>query len=61
VRGDGSSENGSDGVVHWTSAHIDGVEFEKIARSGYSLQMKQEAIQELRWTLLDHASAGDAR
>jgi len=51
----------SDGVVRYESAHIDAVESEKIVRSGHSVQMKQEAIQELRRILLAHVPPAEAR
>jgi hypothetical protein len=45
-------------VVKYQSAHIDGVESEKVVfGSGHSVQEKQEAIQELRRILLEHAGA----
>jgi hypothetical protein len=56
VRSDGPLEGASDGVVRYESAHIDGVESEKVVRSGHSVQLKQEAIQEVRRILLEHAA-----
>jgi len=50
-----------DGVVRYESARMDGVESEKSMRSGHSVQMKQEAIQELRRILLEHATPAEAR
>jgi hypothetical protein len=56
VRGDGPALEGGDGVVKYQSAHIEGVESEKVVfGSGHSVQEKQEAIQELRRILLEHA------
>ena len=56
VRGDGPALEGGDGVVKYQSAHIDGVESEKVVfGSGHSVQEKQEGIQELRRILLEHA------
>jgi hypothetical protein len=45
-----------DGVVKYTSAHIDGVESEKIVHSGHSVQGNPEAIQEIKRILIEHAT-----
>jgi pimeloyl-ACP methyl ester carboxylesterase len=45
-----------DGVVKYTSAHIDGVESEKIVHSVHSVQGNPEAIQEIKRILLEHAT-----
>jgi hypothetical protein len=45
-----------DGVVKYTSAHIDGVESEKIVHSGHSVQGNPEAIQEVKRILIEHAT-----
>jgi hypothetical protein len=55
VRGDGPLEDGSDGVVRYESAHIDGVESELIVRSGHSVQANPHTVLELRRILLLHA------
>ena len=56
LRSDGPALEGGDGVVKYKSAHIDGVESEKVVfGSGHSVQEKQEGIQELRRILLEHA------
>jgi pimeloyl-ACP methyl ester carboxylesterase len=55
VRGDGPVEDGSDGVVRYQSAHIDGVESELIVRSGHSVQSNPHTVLELRRILLLHA------
>jgi hypothetical protein len=57
VRGDGPAESGSDGVVRYSSAHIEGVESELVVRSGHSVQEKPEAIEEVQRILLEHAGA----
>jgi pimeloyl-ACP methyl ester carboxylesterase len=44
----------SDGVVWYSSAHIEGVESEKIIRSGHSAQGNPAAIEEIRRILLLH-------
>jgi pimeloyl-ACP methyl ester carboxylesterase len=55
VRGDGPVEDGSDGVVRYQSAHIEGVESELIVRSGHSVQANPQTVLELRRILLLHA------
>ncbi|HWT78514.1 MAG TPA: alpha/beta fold hydrolase, partial [Candidatus Methylomirabilis sp.] len=55
VKGDGPVEEGSDGVVKYTSAHIDGVESELVVRSGHSVQLNPEAIEEVRRILRENA------
>ena len=55
VRGDGPVEDGSDGVVRYESAHIDGVESELIVRSGHSVQANPQTVLEVRRILLLHA------
>jgi hypothetical protein len=56
VKGDGPVEEGSDGVVEYASAHIEGVESEKIVRSGHSTQAEPDTIEEIRRILLEHAA-----
>jgi hypothetical protein len=56
VQGSGPPETGSDGVVRYESAHIDGVESEFLVRSGHSAQSNPEVIQEVRRILLAHAA-----
>jgi pimeloyl-ACP methyl ester carboxylesterase len=55
VEGDGPPEDGSDGVVRYQSAHIEGVESELIVRSGHSSQSNPHTIAEVRRILLLHA------
>jgi pimeloyl-ACP methyl ester carboxylesterase len=55
VKGDGPVEEGDDGVVKYSSAHIDGVESELVIRSGHSVQSNPEAIEEVRRILLENA------
>jgi pimeloyl-ACP methyl ester carboxylesterase len=57
VEGDGPAEAGNDGVVEYSSAHIDGVESELVVRSSHSTQGKPETIEEVRRILLLHAGA----
>ncbi len=47
---------GDDGVVKYTSAHIDGVDSELVVRSGHSLQQHPHTIEEVRRILLLHAA-----
>jgi|GEM_PF-530675 len=50
-----SEETGSDGVVKYSSAHIDGAESELIVRSGHSVISNPHAVEEVRRILLLHA------
>jgi Alpha/beta hydrolase family len=55
VQGDGPPEQGDDGVVKYSSAHIDGVASEKIVRSSHSTQGHPETIQEIKRILYERA------
>jgi hypothetical protein len=56
VRGTGPYREGTDGVVRYRSAHLEGVDSERVVQpSGHSVQRHQEGIQELRRILLVHA------
>jgi hypothetical protein len=55
VEGDGPVAQGNDGVVAYSSAHIDGVESELVVRSPHSVQGKPAAIAEVRRILRLHA------
>ncbi|HXU90636.1 MAG TPA: hypothetical protein VFQ62_17450 [Methylomirabilota bacterium] len=55
VTGEGPLENGDDGVVQYSSAHIDGVESELVVRSDHSTQGRPETIEEVRRILRLHA------
>ena len=55
VEGDGPIESGDDGVVQYSSAHIDGVESELVVRSPHSTQGRPETIEEVRRILRLHA------
>ena len=50
----GVCPGGSDGVVAYSSSHLDGAESELIVRSGHSVQQNPLAIQEVRRILLAH-------
>ena len=60
VQGDGPLETLNDGVVRYDSAHIDGVESEKIIHSSHSTQAVPQTIEEVRRILLEHAAAAPA-
>jgi len=57
VKGDGPLEEESDGVVKYTSAHVDYVESELVVRSGHGCQAKPQTIEEVRRILLEHLEA----
>jgi len=48
VEGDGPIETGNDGVVEYSSAHIEPVESEVVVRWNHSLQGRPETIEEIR-------------
>ena len=54
VLGEGPITGKTDGVVAYESAHIDGVESEKVVRSGHSTQGHPETIEEVRRILREH-------
>ena len=54
VQGDGPPEQGDDGVVKYTSAHIDGVDSELIVRDSHSTQATPATIEEVRRILYAH-------
>jgi hypothetical protein len=55
VDSDEPLDEAGDGVVKYMSAHIDGVESEKIVRSEHSVQGNPEAIQEVKRILHEHS------
>ncbi len=55
VKGDGDPKLGNDGVVEYTSAHLDGMESEFIVHSDHSAQLNPLAIDEVRRILVEHA------
>jgi pimeloyl-ACP methyl ester carboxylesterase len=57
VRGPGPPERGSDGVVAYESAHLEGVASEFVVRSGHSAQSHPEVILEVKRILLEHAAS----
>ncbi|MGD0102696.1 MAG: alpha/beta fold hydrolase [Rhodopila sp.] len=52
VQGDGPAETGDDGVVKYSSAHIDEAASELVIRSGHSVQSNPRAVAEIRRILL---------
>lgn len=56
VDGDGPKESGGDGVVKYLSAHIDGVESERIINSPHSCQSNPDTIDEVLRILRVHAA-----
>jgi hypothetical protein len=54
-------KTGNDGVVEYTSAHLEGVESEKVVRSGHSAQGHPETIEEVRRILLRHLDQQPAK
>jgi pimeloyl-ACP methyl ester carboxylesterase len=57
---DAPRDKADDGVVEYTSAHIDGVESEFVVTSGHSCQDNPNAINEVRRILLEHIKQFDA-
>ncbi len=57
VDSDAPLDEAGDGVVKYRSAHIDGVESEKIIRSSHSVQGNPEAILEVKRILHEHAKS----
>jgi pimeloyl-ACP methyl ester carboxylesterase len=55
VEGDGPVEEGDDGVVKYTSAHIEPVESELVVKSDHSTQGNPHTIEEVRRILRLHA------
>jgi hypothetical protein len=54
VKGDGPVETGDDGVVKYSSAHIDEAVSELVVRSGHSVQGNPKTIAEVRRILMLH-------
>ena len=57
VLGEGPVSGKTDGVVAYESAHIEGVESEKVIRSGHSTQGEPQTIEEVRRILREHLGA----
>jgi pimeloyl-ACP methyl ester carboxylesterase len=56
VAGNGPVEGSNDGVVEYSSSHLDGVDSEYIVRSTHSTQSNPYTIEEVRRILLIHAA-----
>jgi pimeloyl-ACP methyl ester carboxylesterase len=54
VQGDGDPTLGDDGVVKYSSAHLDGMASEFIVKSGHSSQLNPLAIDEMRRILVEN-------
>ena len=54
VKGDGDLQHGRDGVVAYTSAHVDYVESELVVRGEHSCQNLPATIEEVRRILHEH-------
>jgi len=54
VDGSGPVEEGDDGVVRYSSAHLDLAESELVVRHGHSCQNEPETILEVRRIMLEH-------
>jgi pimeloyl-ACP methyl ester carboxylesterase len=54
IDGDEQPPEGNDGVVAYTSAHIEGVESEMVVRDGHSCQGNPVVIEEVRRILIEH-------
>jgi hypothetical protein len=57
VLGEGPITGKTDGMVAYESAHIEGVESEKVVRSPHSTQGHPETIEEVRRILREHIGA----
>ncbi len=57
VKTDGDPKLGNDGVVEYTSAHLDGMASELIVSSGHSSQLNPLAIDEVRRILVENLAA----
>ncbi len=56
VQGDGPFQQDTDGVLTYSSAHLEGMESELVVTSGHSVQQNPEAIEEVRRILREHAA-----
>ncbi len=58
VNTDGDPKLGNDGVVEYSSAHLDGMASEFIVKSDHSSQLNPLAIDEVRRILVENLAAG---
>jgi hypothetical protein len=56
VAGNGPVEGSDDGVVKYSSSHLNGVDSDYVVRSGHSVQSNLYAIEEVPRILLLHAA-----
>jgi pimeloyl-ACP methyl ester carboxylesterase len=61
VQGEGPPEPLNDGVVQFSSAHIEEAVSEEVVRSGHSTQANPHTIEEVRRILLEHAEKSTCR
>jgi pimeloyl-ACP methyl ester carboxylesterase len=57
VKSDGDPKLGDDGVVKYSSAHLDGMASELVVKSGHSSQLNPLAIDEMRRILVENLAA----
>ena len=57
VKGDGPLDQETDGVVAYSSAHLEGMASELVVTSGHSVQQTPKAIEEVRRILREHGKA----
>ena len=50
----GPKEQGGDGVVSYESAHLEGVESERVVQAGHSSQSNPVVIGEVRRIMIEH-------
>ena len=58
VQTDGDPKLGNDGVVEYSSAHLDGMASEFIVKSDHSSQLNPLAIDEVRRILVENLTEG---
>ena len=61
IKGDETPPEGTDGVVRYTSAHVDYVQSEFIVRTGHSSQDHPLVIEEVRRILLEHLDSAKSK
>jgi pimeloyl-ACP methyl ester carboxylesterase len=61
VRQDGPLVDGDDGVVEYTSAHLDGARSELVVREKHSMQSTPPVIEEVRRILYEHLAQAPQR
>jgi len=61
VLGEGPLTSQTDGVVNYTSAHLDGIGTEKVVRSSHSTQAVPDTIEEVRRILREQVAVENAR